>query len=105
MQNEKTTRPAFELVMEKIIDAPRIRVFEAWTKPEQMTHWFALKPYKLIVKQMDFRPSGRFSMAMRGLDGNDFPFTGTYREIISPEKLFWTGEFTSGPPPIRCQRS
>lgn len=90
-------KPAFELVLTRIIDAPRARVYEAWTKPEQMAQWFAPKPFKLIIDQMDFRPGGRFSMAMRGSDGADFPFTGTYREIVPPAKLVWTGEFASGP--------
>lgn len=91
------TKPAFELVLERVIDAPRERVYEAWTSPKQMAQWFAPKPYKLIIHTMDFRPGGRFSMAMRGPDGEDFPFTGTYREIVPPEKLSWTGEFASGP--------
>lgn len=92
-----TTKPAFELEISRLIDAPRARVYEAWTKPEQMKEWFAPKPYQLIVHSMDFRPGGRFSMAMRGPDGNDFPFTGVYREINPPELLSWTGEFTEGP--------
>jgi uncharacterized protein YndB with AHSA1/START domain len=91
-------KPAFELVLERVIDAPRARVFEAWTKPEQMAEWFAPKPFKLIIGKMDFRAGGSFSMAMRGPDGKDFPFTGTYREIVPPAKLSWTGEFASGPP-------
>ncbi|MBI4248671.1 MAG: SRPBCC domain-containing protein [Elusimicrobia bacterium] len=62
-----------------------------------MAQWFAPKPYKLIIDKMDFRPGGRFSMAMRGPNGEDFPFTGTYREIDPPAKLTWTGEFASGP--------
>ena len=62
-----------------------------------MAQWFAPKPFKLIVDQMDFRPGGRFRMAMRGPNGEGFPFTGTYREIVSPAKLCWTGEFASGP--------
>lgn len=92
-----TQKPAFELVIEKVINAPRARVYEAWTKPDQITRWFAPKPFQLIVKEMDFRPGGRFNMAMRGPDGENFPFTGTYREITAPAKLVWTGEFTSGP--------
>ena len=64
------TRPAFELVLERVIDAPRERVFEAWTKPEQMAQWFAPKPFQLVIHTMDFRPGGRFSMAMRGPDGS-----------------------------------
>jgi uncharacterized protein YndB with AHSA1/START domain len=91
------TPPAFELELDRLIQAPRERVFEAWTKPEQMSQWFAPKPFELVVDEMDFRPGGRFRMAMRGPNGEDFPFTGTYREIVPPERLSWTGEFSSGP--------
>ncbi len=90
-------KPVFELDLTRVIDAPRVRVYEAWTKPDQMAQWFAPKPYQLIVKTMDFRSGGRFSMAMRGPDGNDFPFTGVYSEIVPPAILSWTGEFESGP--------
>ncbi len=90
-------KPAFELEMTRIVDAPRARVYEAWTKADQMSKWFAPKPFKLIVNQMDFRAGGRFSMAMRGPNGEDFPFTGTYREIVPPSKLYWSGEFATGP--------
>jgi uncharacterized protein YndB with AHSA1/START domain len=90
-------KPAFELALERVIAAPRARVFEAWANPEQMRQWFAPRPLKLIVDQMDFRPCGRFRMAMRGPDGEDFPFTGTYREIVPPAVLSWSGEFASGP--------
>lgn len=90
-------KPAFELDLTRVIDAPRARVYEAWTKPEQMSQWFAPKPFQLIVHSMDFRPGGRFSMAMRGPGGQDFPFTGRYLEIVPPAKLSWAGEFATGP--------
>jgi len=92
-----STKPTFELVLTRIINAPRARVYEAWTTPEQMAQWFAPKPFTLIVDQMDFRPGGRFRMAMRGPNGEHFPFTGTYREIVPPAKLSWSGEFATGP--------
>ena len=92
-----TKEPPFELVMSRVINAPRARVFEAWTTPEQMAQWFAPKPFKLVVDKMVFRPGGRFSMSMRGPNGEDSPFTGTYREIVPPAKLSWTGEFATGP--------
>jgi uncharacterized protein YndB with AHSA1/START domain len=100
MSNKKAglaDKPAFELVMERLIDAPRARVFEAWTEPEQIKHWFAPKPYTLTVEKMDFRPGGRFSMAMHAPNGDGHPFTGTYREIDPPAKLVWSGEFSNGP--------
>ena len=92
-----TTKPAFELEFTRVINAPRARVYEAWTKPEQITKWFAPKPFQLIVNKMDFRSGGKFAMAMRGPNGEDFPFTGTYREIVPPAKLSWTGEFPGDP--------
>ena len=70
---------AWELVLTRVISAPRERVYEAWTKPEQIAQWFAPKPFQLIIHKMDFRPGGRFSMAMRGPDGNDFPRSAQQR--------------------------
>ncbi len=90
-------KPAHEFTFERLIDAPRERVYQAWTDPKQMSQWFAPKPFQLVVKSMDFRPGGKFDMAMRGPDGNEFPFTGTYRVILEPGLLSWTGEFTGGP--------
>ena len=92
-----TTKPAFEVEFTRVIDAPRERVYEAWTKPDQIIQWFAPKPFQLVVKKMDFRSGGTFDMAMRGPDGEHFPFTGTYREIERPAKLCWTGEFPGDP--------
>jgi len=94
----KETKPAFELELTREIAAPRDRVFAAWTSAEAMSKWFAPRPYQLVVKSLDFRPGGRFSMSMRAPDGSEFPFTGTYREIVSPMRLSWTGEFPPGPP-------
>ncbi len=90
-------KPPFELVLERVIQAPRERVFEAWTQPEQIKHWFAPKPYQLIVKQMDFRSGGKFSMAMRAPDGSEHAFSGIYGVIVPPALLSWGGEFSSGP--------
>ncbi len=32
-------KPVFELDLARVIDAPRARVYEAWTKPDQMAQW------------------------------------------------------------------
>lgn len=89
--------PPFEVALERLIAAPRERVFEAWSAPGPMKRWFAPRPYELVVHEMDFRPGGRFRMAMRGPKGDAFPFTGRYREIVAPERLVWTSEFATGP--------
>jgi uncharacterized protein YndB with AHSA1/START domain len=97
MTTTEKTDPPFELELERLIHAPRQRVFDAWTRSEPMSQWFAPRPFQLVVHEMDFRPGGRFRMAMHGPNGEDFPFTGTYREIVPPERLSWSGEFAIGP--------
>lgn len=92
-----TEKPVWELKIDRLISAPRERVYKAWTDPEQMRQWFAPKPFELVVTKMDFRVGGRFEMAMKGPDGSRFPFTGTYRVIEPGKKLEWTGEFAEGP--------
>lgn len=92
-----TTKPAFELEIERLIDAPIARVYKAWTDPEQLKNWFAPKPFKLGVKSVDFRVGGTYEMSMQGPNGENFPFTGTYRDIEPPTLLSWTGEFPDMP--------
>jgi uncharacterized protein YndB with AHSA1/START domain len=90
--------PARVFSFSRLIDAPRERVYAAWAEPERMAQWFAPAPFELVVHRMDFRPGGRFRMAMRGPDGSDFPFSGRYGEIVPGEKLTWAGELGDGPP-------
>lgn len=90
-------RPAFELVLTRVIAASRERVFQAWSEPGQLKRWFSPHPYTLPLCEMDFRPGGHFRMAMRSPEGVDHEFTGVYREIVPPSKLVFTGEFPDGP--------
>ena len=43
-----TVPPAFELELTRTIDAPRARVYEAWTTPQQLAQWFAPQPFQPI---------------------------------------------------------
>jgi len=97
MVDEEAGTEPVAVVLDRVYDAPPERVFAAWTTPEAVQRWFAPKPFQLVVHQMDFRVGGRFRMAMRGPNGEDFPFTGTYREIAPARRLVWTGEFATGP--------
>lgn len=94
---EHAAKPEFVLEMERIIDAPRARVFQAWAEPERVAKWFAPKPLTLRVYEMDFRSGGTFKMAMVWPDGRTHEFGGTYVEVIAEEKIVWTGEFPGDP--------
>jgi uncharacterized protein YndB with AHSA1/START domain len=90
-------KPAFDLVLSRIIHAPRNRVFKARSEPEQVAQWFGPKGFTVPICDMDFRPGGTFRLTMRGPDGIDYPFSGTYRQINPSKRLVWNGEFPGGP--------
>lgn len=90
--------PGFELLMERVIDAPVSRVWDAWAKPDQVAQWFAPKPYVLIVRAMDLKAGGAFDMSMRAPDGQEHAFAGRYFEVVAGRRICWTGEFPGDPP-------
>jgi uncharacterized protein YndB with AHSA1/START domain len=90
-------KPAFELTLERLIAAPRERVWKAWARPEEIVLWFAPRPYTLSVDSMDLRTGGSFRMAMRAPDGTEHAFGGVYREVVLNERIVWTGPLADGP--------
>jgi uncharacterized protein YndB with AHSA1/START domain len=85
----------FELMITRIIDAPREKLFRAWTDPELMKQWFAPKPWTTPFAQTDVRPGGSSLVIMRGPDGNEFPCPGVYLEVVPNERLVSTDAYTA----------
>lgn len=86
-----------ELVIERVFDAPRELVFKAWTKPEYLRRWWGPEGFTVPVCEMDFRAGGVFRFIFRGPDGNDFPFHGSFVEIVTPEKIVFQGNIHDVP--------
>ncbi|MDJ1159857.1 SRPBCC family protein [Chelatococcus sp. SYSU_G07232] len=83
-----------ELVLTRLIDAPREKLFRAWTDPELLKQWFAPLPYTTPVAELDVRPGGANLIVMRDPDGNDLPNRGIYLEVIENERLVITDAYT-----------
>ncbi len=83
-----------ELVLTRLIDAPRQAVYRAWTEPELLKQWFAPKPLTTPVAQLDVRPGGSNLIVMKGPDGSDMPNQGVYLEVVPNEKLVFTNAYT-----------
>jgi uncharacterized protein YndB with AHSA1/START domain len=95
-----------ELVLSRLIDASREKLFRAWTDPALLKQWFAPLPYTTPVAEIDLRPGGANLMVMRGPEGNEFPNRGVYLEVVPNERLVFTDAYTKGwePAPIRGRR-
>jgi uncharacterized protein YndB with AHSA1/START domain len=82
-----------DLVLTRLIDAPREKLFRAWTEPELLKQWFAPKPYTTPVAELDVRPGGASLIVMRGPDGQDLPNRGVYLEVVRNERLVATDAY------------
>lgn len=78
------------LVITRILDAPRARVFEAWTRPEQLLQWWGPKDFRVTGVELDLRVGGRYRASMRSPEGQDYAMAGVFREVIPPERLVFT---------------
>ncbi len=85
-----------DLVLERVLDAPRELVWKAWTTPEHLKRWWAPKPYETPECEMDLRPGGAFYTRMTGPDGFAEAGTGCFLEVVEGERLVWTSALGEG---------
>lgn len=84
-----------ELVLTRVIDVPRAKLYRAWTEPEQLKKWFAPSPWSTPKAEIDVRPGGSSMIVMRSPDGQEFPNYGLYLEVVKNEKLVFTDAFVN----------
>jgi uncharacterized protein YndB with AHSA1/START domain len=82
-----------ELMLTRLINAPREKVYRAWTDPELLKQWFAPLPYTTPVVELDVRPGGSALFVMRGPDGKDLPNRGVYLEVVPNQRLVSTDAY------------
>lgn len=93
MNDTKTTAPN-GLVLRRTFNAPRARVFAAWTNPDLMRQFFSSDDSPVKVSALDVRTGGTYRLAFRRPNGEEWVVFGTYREVVPPERLSmtWTWE-------------
>jgi uncharacterized protein YndB with AHSA1/START domain len=92
-----TTPVDREIHIERIFDAPRDRVFAAFTDPDLIPEWWGPRGTTAFVEKMDVRTGGDWRFLVRGSDGSETGFRGTYREVIAPERIVQTFEWDGMP--------
>jgi uncharacterized protein YndB with AHSA1/START domain len=79
------------LVITRVFDAPRDRVWNAWTDPAQMAKWWGPHGFTNPVFQMDVRPGGAILIHMKNpYNNSELPVTGAFVEVVKPQKLVFT---------------
>ena len=84
---------AHELVLTRLIKAPRHQLFRCWTEPALITRWFTPPPWKTIAAEIDVRPGGASLITLQGPDGTLMPNAGQYLEVVTDRRLAFTDAF------------
>lgn len=92
--------PELDLVLERVVDVSPELVWAAWTTPEHLKKWFTPAPWKTVDCEIDLRPGGIFRTTMQSPEGQNFPNSGCYLEIVKNRKLVWTNALAPGYRPV-----
>lgn len=79
-----------EILLTRVIDAPRELVFKAYTDPKAIPQFWGPHKYTTVVDKMDVRPGGAWRFIQKDEEGNESAFHGEYSEVKAPEKLVHT---------------
>lgn len=96
-----TSGVTHELVLRRVIEAARDKVYRAWTEPDLLKKWFTPPPWTTDLVTLDLRPGGIFETVMRDPEGNGFTNSGVFLEIVPNERLVFTDAYTAGWMPAR----
>jgi uncharacterized protein YndB with AHSA1/START domain len=78
----------------RVVDAPRERVWRAWTEAEQLKQWWGPKGFVVTHLTNDLRPGGRMHYCLRMPNGEEMWGKFLYKEITAPERLVWINSFS-----------
>src|SRR2546427_12108977 len=82
-----------ELVIVRVLDAPRALVWKAWTEPERLKRWGVQRTFTAPVAKIDLRVRGAFTYGLRLSYSIDIWGTGVYREIAPLKRIVYTDSF------------
>jgi uncharacterized protein YndB with AHSA1/START domain len=98
MENKKEKNSSTadrELIITRILNAPRELVWEVWTNPEHIKNWWGPDGFTNTIKTMDVKPGGVWDFVMHGPDGTNYKNKDIYTEIVKPERIVF--EHVSAP--------
>ncbi len=75
------------ITLTRLVDAPRERVWEAWTEQEHIEKWWGPNGFTVTTKEIDVREGGIWRFVMHGPDGRDYPNHIVFTKLVKPERI------------------
>ena len=90
----KAAAPDRDIVVTRLINAPREKVFKAFTESQQLLKWWGPYGFTNNLVELDVQPGGKWKIEQNMPAGDTQLFYGVYKEVVKNEKLVWS--FTWG---------
>ena len=84
---ESETPSDREIVLTRVVEAPRALVWRIWTDPDEIGRWWGPTGFTTRTEEMELRPGGRWRFAMIGPDGREYANRITFLEIEAPARI------------------
>jgi uncharacterized protein YndB with AHSA1/START domain len=85
MSNEHTG--PFDVVSTRVFPVSRERLFEAFSDPQQLTHWWGPKGFTNTFEEFDLRPGGTWRFTMHAPTGAEYHNSSEFMEVARPERI------------------
>ena len=86
-----------EIIIERILNAPRNIVFKAFTDPELYVQWLGPRRLTMRLKTFEPRDGGSWRYIQAEQNGQEYAFHGIFHEVLAPERIIGTFEFEGLP--------
>ena len=78
------------LTIRRRINATPERLFDAWTRPEELRKWWGPESVTCIAAEVDLRVGGRYRIGNQLPDGSVLWISGEFERIERPSRLVYT---------------
>jgi uncharacterized protein YndB with AHSA1/START domain len=71
----------------KLLNTPVEKVWEVWSNPEHIKHWWGPNGFTNTITKMDLQPGGEWLLVMHGPDGTDYDNRSVFTEVVANKKI------------------
>ncbi len=86
-----------DIVLTRTFAAPRQKVFDALTNPDQVPRWFQPQQMSLVTYEADLRVGGTFRYVFQRPSGTKIEMRGVYKEVDRPHRWVHTETYHFSP--------
>ncbi|WP_284653122.1 SRPBCC domain-containing protein [Flavobacterium terrisoli] len=78
-----------EIIISRLLNGPIELVWEVWTNPDHIKHWWGPSGFTNTITKMEVVPNGLWNLVMHGPDGTDYDNESVFTEVVWHKKIMY----------------